>query len=234
MNGNPEARRIFFNQTLILYDHTFVDSLRTYNRILRSRNVALKDQKNDLLDIYDIQLINAGREIIEKRARITEAFNGTFSRIFREISGLENALTVKYLPSWKFGTDTDEAVSYVKKRRYTDLSFGITTSGPHRDRFVFHHDGGDFSKIASTGQLRLISLILRAAQAMFFRERTGRKPLLLLDDVLLELDLERRRKFLALLPEYEQAFFTFLSDEQFSGYGKEKTKVYRVSQGIFS
>ena len=76
-----------------------------------------------------------------------------------------------------------------------DLAMGSTGSGPHRDRFFFQTEERDFAKSASTGQLRLLSLMLRVAQARFFSDVTGRKPILLLDDVLLELDPVKRKLF---------------------------------------
>ena len=76
-----------------------------------------------------------------------------------------------------------------------------------------------------------MSLVLRVAQAKFFSERTGREPLLLLDDVLLELDAAKRRRFVAMLPQYEQAFFTFLPDERYEKYVCGSTMIYNVEKG---
>ncbi|MDR2746499.1 MAG: DNA replication/repair protein RecF, partial [Treponema sp.] len=84
---------------------------------------------------------------------------------------------------------------------------------------------------ASTGQRRLLALLLRIAQARRFSETTGRNPVLLLDDVLLELDPEKRRKFLSILPDYDQAFYTFLPEEPYERYRKSDTVVYYVSDG---
>ena len=97
--------------------------------------------------------------------------------------------------------------------REQDARLGFTGTGPHRDRFAFQLGGRNFADHASTGQVRLLSLLLRIAQATLSLEKTGRKPLLLLDDVLLELDTDRRRRVLAHLPAFEQAFFTFLPDQ---------------------
>jgi len=96
---------------------------------------------------------------------------------------------------------------------------------------VLMQAGREFAPLASTGQVRLCSLILRVAQAGFYQAKTGRKPLLLLDDVLLELDAARRERFLHALPSYEQALFTFLPDEQFLNHRKPSTRVYRVQAG---
>jgi DNA replication and repair protein RecF len=81
--------------------------------------------------------------------------------------------------------------------------------------------------------LRLCALSLRVAQARFLAARTGRKPILLLDDVLLELDPQRKRAFIARFPPYEQAFFTFLPDESWQTYRTDATLVLAVEQGDF-
>ena len=64
-----------------------------------------------------------------------------------------------------------------------------------------------------------------------FSEKTGKSPILLLDDVLLELDGEKRRRFLAAMPEYEQAFYTFLPEEHYEKYRKTDTLVYYMDSG---
>jgi DNA replication and repair protein RecF len=104
-------------------------------------------------------------------------------------------------------------------------------SGPHRDRYIFIRKHAEFAGNASTGQRRLLALLLRAAQAQLYTRITGRKPLLLLDDVLLELDGEKRRRFLSVMPAYDQAFYTFLPEEPYERYRKDDTLVYYVKEG---
>ena len=77
----------------------------------------------------------------------------------------------------------------------------------------------------------MLALLLRVAQASHFLEMTGKKPVLLLDDVLLEMDGEKRRRFLSVLPDYDQAFFTFLPEEPFQGYKNDDTIVYYINDG---
>ncbi len=104
-------------------------------------------------------------------------------------------------------------------------------SGPHRDRIVFERKGSPFIPKASTGQRRLVSLVLRTAQAVFYNQITGKKPVLLMDDVLLELDPEKRQKVTSLLPEYDQLFCTFLLGEPYENYRRENTSVYEIKEG---
>jgi DNA replication and repair protein RecF len=231
VNGPPERRRWFFNQTMSLYEPFFIDILRRYRKLLKSRNQALRERRRELLDIYDLQLAEAGLEIVRRRTETAKEFNESFESLFREISGIDDKLTVYYAPSWKGCERREQVQELLSKRHELDFEMSTTTTGPHRDRFIFTLQKRNFAKIASTGQLRLMSLILRVAQARYFSEKTGREPLLLLDDVLLELDTIRRDRFLSCLPPAEQRFFTFLPDEQFRPFVGPDTLMYKVEKG---
>lgn len=122
-------------------------------------------------------------------------------------------------------------VQRLAETRDQDARLGFTSTGPHRDRFAFQLGSRNFAEHASTGQVRLLSLLLRIAQATLSLEKTGRKPLLLLDDVLLELDGERRRRILERLPAFEQAFFTFLPEQPLDLGGDSQPLHLRVDGG---
>ena len=234
VNGTPERRRWFFNQTISLYDSGYIDNLRNYRKILKLRNIEIKNGRRDVLEVYNYQLAAAGLELQDSRALTIEDFNKTFSPLFRNISGLDEELYIEYLPSWRNCSSIEEATAKLESKTDTDFILGTTTTGPHRDGFKFNLLTRDFAKTASTGQLRLISLVLRIAQSIFFFEKTKRKPLLLLDDVLLELDNKRRMKFLEFLPECEQIFFTFLPGEHYNDYRMDDTAILNVKDGVIS
>ena len=232
VSGPPERRRWFFNQTMSLYNPLFIDILRRYAKIIQMRNTSVREGREDLLQIYDDQAAAAGIDLQHRRAAAITLFNQTFNELFHSVSGLSGDISIRYSPSWGSIENVHQAVEILKSRRSADYAFKTTTSGPHRDRIGFYLDGRDFSRIASTGQRRLMSLVLRVAQAKFYTTMSRRNPILLLDDVLLELDAERRRKFIGELPSYEQAFFTFLPDEQYDRYRTDGTLVYHVQDGI--
>lgn len=234
VNGSPEKRRLFLDQTLSLYNPYYIDLLRNYRKLLKTRNHLLKEKKSELLKIYDSQFIDAGMEIQNKREEITQVFNPIFKNKFAEISGFDMDIDITYQSTWKKYKNKTEIEEYLSRKNIFEMNTGITSSGPHRDKLIFSIDNQDFSDIGSTGQMRLISLILRIMQADFYSKTTGRNPLLLLDDVLLELDSEKRKKVLNNLPLYEQAFFTFLPNEDYVKYHKENTIVYSVSNGEFT
>ncbi|MCL2880186.1 MAG: DNA replication and repair protein RecF [Treponema sp.] len=245
ISGSPERRRWFFDQALSLYDPVYLDDLRRYRQVLKTRNAVLRDYTRHclagnietLLDALDIQFVQYGVRLIEKRSDAARLFSDVFTPLYREVSGIDS-ITVRYIPSWKTqesgaGPDMDAAAA-LAGRRSADMEAGISLSGPHRDRYVFLCGSGEFTAKASTGQRRLLALLLRLAQARRFLDMTGRKPILLLDDVLLEMDGRKREKFLSVIPGYNQAFFTFLPEEPFQRYQNGDTLVYHVNGGVLS
>jgi DNA replication and repair protein RecF len=177
-----------------------------------------------------------GLELMRKRRTAAAGFSCIFEPLYREISGIDG-ISIRYQPSWKDDGEAsplEEIAARLAERREADFSFGVSLSGPHRDRYIFTRKGVEFSAKASTGQRRLLALLLRIAQAREFSEKTGKSPVLLLDDVLLELDGEKRRKFLALMPEYDPAFYTFLPGEPFEQYRGSDTLVYYVNAGTLA
>ena len=168
-------------------------------------------------------------------------FNEIFGKLFYEISGIEG-VKIAYAPSWKDVNDgasfrspnPQEVLSYLQAHQDYDKNMETSMSGPHRDKIGFLHEGRNFIQSASTGQCRLVSLILRVAQSVYYTRATGQKPVLLMDDVLLELDPEKRRKLTTMLPEYEQLFCTFLPGEPYENYRRETTRVYKLNGGGWS
>ncbi|MFQ3619783.1 MAG: DNA replication and repair protein RecF [Spirochaetales bacterium] len=228
--GSPEAQRTFFNQTCILSKPSFLRVWKGYVSLLKHRNAVLKKGNRELLGVYDEELVRLGLEVQRERTQVLSAFAPVFSSVFSEVSQIVQPVALRYLPSWK-EEDPKHILRTLNLRQELDLRFGITTTGPHRDRFLFLFGDGEFVTTASNGQIRLASLVLRIAQALFYTERTGRKPILLIDDVLLEMDYARRRRFFSVLPAYEQAIFTFLPDEPYKAYQQPNTRVYTVKRG---
>ncbi|MCQ2589098.1 MAG: DNA replication and repair protein RecF [Treponema sp.] len=245
--GEPECRRFFIDQSLTLYDNLYIDDIRNYKKILKSRNLILKNHEYELLDIYDAQLAAYGLVVQSKRKKAVFQFNEIFGKLYYEVTGIEGVKIV-YEPSWKeiitekltednkihrekIFPASQDIIDLLKTRRDVDRNLETTMSGPHRDRINFVKDGVLFVPTASTGQRRLLSLILRIAQSIYYTRVTGLKPVLLMDDVLLELDPDKRAKITSLLPEYDQLFCTFLPGEPYERYMKDTTKVYNIKGG---
>jgi len=231
VNGTPERRRTFFNQTISLFDCNYLDNLRQYERILKNRNAVLKSNDKEIISVLDIQLAEKGMELIRIREKITEEFNETFSSVFSKVSAIDSKIKILYKPSWGFEPDIEKIKKTLSSKIEVETALGTTLSGPHRDRFYYYMNKKDFIRIASTGQTRLISLALKAAQAEFYKEKTGKKPLILMDDALLELDNPKKIRFIESFPEYEQAFFTFLPGEE-KIISEKEGLFYTVNNGI--
>lgn len=232
IKGEPEERRRFFDQMMSLYSPVFFDCLRSYKTILAQRNAAIKSQQYSLVSLYNERLASFGLEIMRQRTEAVYVFNQIFPKLFSDVSKTDLILEIDYQPSWKDLSDVDEIVSYLEDSIDRDVKMNTTTSGIHRDRFVIKSQYGNFSSIGSTGQLRLCSLIFRIAQARYFTINSGKKPILLIDDVLLELDSEKRALVLEELKDYSQAFYTFLPNERYFNE-KECGLQYLVEGGNF-
>jgi DNA replication and repair protein RecF len=140
--GSPEQRRRFFDQVLSLYDPVYLDDLRCYRRVVKSRNsvlraYALRKLNGDpetLLDALDQQCVLYGVKLMEKRETAAHLFSGVFEELYREVSGIAG-VNVLYLPSWKGAGEV--AADSLRKRRSAEMAAGISLSGPHRDRYLF-------------------------------------------------------------------------------------------------
>ncbi|MDR1893515.1 MAG: DNA replication and repair protein RecF [Spirochaetales bacterium] len=243
IKGSPEKKRWFLNQTLGLFNPLFLDELRTYNRILKIRSVCLREKNEDMLETLDVQMVCAGLKLMESRRTLIKEFSPFFGEYYRRITGESfRNLKIIYKPSWPQGEESPSSpageaeksslLNLLKQKRQWDYYLGQSSTGPHRDNIKFLDGGREYAGEASTGQLRLMSLILRIAQAGFYRQKTGKKPILLLDDVLLELDPQKRRQFVESLPEYDQAFFTFLPGEKLLETPRGKPFILKVKEGI--
>ena len=217
IKGEPEERRRFFDQMMSLYSPFFFDDLRSYRAVLMQRNAAVKTGDKTLVSLYNSRLASFGIEIMKARAETVYGFNSIFPDIFRTVSGLSMDLEIKYQPSWSGLESSEEIAEYLEENTDRDMILKTTTSGIHRDKFTVMSSYGPFQSIGSTGQIRLCSIIFRIAEAEYFRKMTGKKPILLVDDVLLELDDVKRAKVLSILDGYSQAFYTFLPRENYFG-----------------
>ncbi|MDR0290693.1 MAG: DNA replication/repair protein RecF, partial [Treponema sp.] len=139
--GSPEQQRRFFDQVLSLYDPVYLDDLRCYRRVLKSRNSVLRDYSlhkladnpETLMDALDQQCILYGIRLMEKRETAAKLFSGIFGELYREVSGIAG-VNVQYLPSWK-SFDEAEAAALLLRRRSAELAAGLSMSGPHRDKY---------------------------------------------------------------------------------------------------
>ncbi len=227
--GEPERKRFFIDQSLSMYDILYIDTMRRYKKILKSRNLLLKNEQYETLEAFDEGLVVEGREIVKKRAIAIYNFNRIFSPLYEKVTGIKN-VKLQYESQWEHKKG-EEILQLLHEKKNADKIMKTTLSGPHRDKISFVCNNKNFVPTASTGQCRLSAILLRVCQAVHFTEITEKKPVLLMDDVLLELDPKKREIITSLLPEYDQLFCTFLPGEPYENYKKDTTLIYNVEKG---
>ena len=171
----------------------------------------------DMLDVLDHQLADAGYELIRYRKEFTEMLSDEAGEIMKKISGGREDLKIEYKTSCNFITSPEGREVLYKQfyhNRDRDIYNGSATLGPHRDDLEFYINGKDAKKYGSQGQQRTIALSLKLAEIRIARQLLEESPVLLLDDVLSELDLDRQ-KFLVSEIDDVQLFITSaeLNDE---------------------
>ena len=162
------------------------------------------------MDIYDRQLADTGYEIIRYRKEFVEMLSEEAGEIMSKISGGREDLKIEYKTSCDFVTSPegrDILYSQIYHHRDRDIYNGYASLGPHRDDIEFYINGKDAKKYGSQGQQRTIALSLKLAEIRIAKQLLDEPPVLLLDDVLSELDLDRQRFLVSEIDEV-QLFIT--------------------------
>lgn len=230
----PAERRKFLDVGLSQQQKAYFIALSRYNKVLKQKNNLLKDawkggNADDMLSVWDTQLADYGAIIVDRRRRYLDALNELAAKAHSDISGGREKLKLGYdTPLTSDGVDALRAELYDKleEAREKDKKLGYCTVGPHRDDIDIVINGLDGRKFASQGQQRTIALAMKIGEVGLFEKESGEPPVLLLDDVLSELDGERRR----ILLDITRGVQTLLTCTEFSG-GSGKERMIAVSDG---
>jgi len=195
VRGTPAGRRRWLDLALAATDPGYLAALQSYHRALADRNSLLKAGRNGAeLAAFESQLVPAGVRLIGRRTESLGVLAAHLRTAYARIAPGAEAAGLAYAPD--FGeADAAGFAAVLAAGRARDELLKTTQRGPHRDDFEFSLDGRPAREVASEGQQRSLVLALRLAQVVFFHERTGVGPVLLADDVLGELDPERRARF---------------------------------------
>ena len=232
IKSGPQGRRRFFDLLYSVVDHEYLESLQSYHRALKERNHALKRQMDrPLVTVYDKILARYGSVIMKKRTHWSERFVRLFETVYRQIATEDESGSLAYRPALDVGAE--EGFLEKLTHNYTrDCVLGTTSTGPHRDDFQFEvHDLGARTH-GSDGQQRSLVLALKLAQIEFIEQKTQRKPILLLDDILGELDNERKERFWKVFDHQCQIFGSGTAVPAITF--RQKWKVFTVDRGKFT
>jgi len=235
----PAERRNFLDIEISQIKPRYKYNLAKYNKILMQRNNLLKSQpqkiSQDLLDIWNTQLSQVGAEIITERVRFIEKLAIISKNIHNKLTGELEELRLEYLPSFNIdGLNIQDIQlrmkSILEKNIDIDIQKGSTGIGPHRDDLDIIINGISARIFGSQGQQRTAALSLKLAEVELIKSEIGEYPVLLLDDVFSELDLNRRKYLISTFKDV-QTIITSTDDidlEKLYNVGK---KVFFIKEG---
>lgn len=196
----PQSRRRFLDTDISQIYKQYYDALTRYNKILLQRNNLLKKRSlasvRDTVEVWDRQLAKFACVIVRYREEFLEKLAPYAAEVHKTLSSGKEELSVSYACTSK--RDPAEFAAQLAEKLERDFELGFTSVGPHRDDIRISVNGTDVRMYGSQGQQRSAALSLKLAELRLFREIVGEYPVLLLDDVLSELDLERQRNLLKL------------------------------------
>jgi len=259
LEGGPEERRRYLNLMLAQAVPSYVRALGEYSQALSQRNALLKalnerGGNSEQLGVWDEALARLGAQIIQWRIQAVHEIERLAARVHHELTRGKEVLRLRYEPAFdplpqpngqmnlKIDTPVDRSglkleeirtgfVERLTQLRREEIARGVTTIGPHRDELRFQANGIDLGNYGSRGQIRTALLALKMAEVNWMRERTGEWPVILLDEVMAELDHERRADLLAYLGGREQVLFTTTDLNLFSPEFARSAEVWKVQNG---
>lgn len=231
IKNGPSERRRFIDMELCQLNKLYVHSLVQYNKVLLQRNKLLKElvfhpEYEETLDVWDMQLVTYGREVIRFRRDFIFRLNGIIHGIHENLSGNKEDMVISYEPY----TRDEEFEETLKRNRPQDMKQKTTLAGPHRDDISFIVNGIDIRRYGSQGQQRTSALSLKLSELELVKELSHDSPILLLDDVLSELDGSRQNHLLSAIQNI-QTFITCTGLDDFINNRFHVDKVFKVVEG---
>jgi DNA replication and repair protein RecF len=209
LRGAPSLRRRWLDLTLAAMDRSYLGALQGYTRAVAERNILLKHGARDAgqLEAFEHEAAGHAVELVDRRSKGLAALSERFREAHARLVPDGESSGLVYAPDTAAAT-REEFAAALQRARPRDTLLKSTERGPHRDDLELLLQGRPARLYASEGQQRCLVIALRLAQAAFFRERGGVEPVLLCDDVLGELDPERRARFWASLDGEPQVIAT--------------------------
>lgn len=225
--NSPGVRRKFLDGEIVQASPVYYSNLANYNRLVEQKNNLLKKIREgfaapDNLDLWNEQLSEMCAKVVVKRVQTVLKMSSPANSVQQNISGGKEILSVRYevnglneyereelkniLPTEKIfdfeGVTKNLAEFYQKvfrERKFSDIKRGSASLGAHTDDLKFFLNDEELKIYGSQGQLRTAALALKLSELQFLKSETGEYPILLLDDVMSELDRERREQLLIFL-----------------------------------
>ena len=260
LEGGPEERRRYLNLVVCQAFPDYAAALAEYSQGLVRRNALLKqlaerggDRKQLLF--WDDLLAKRGSQIIYRRIHALNELENHARRIHQRLTNAQEVLRMDYQPSFDPIPHPNGQIALplevnVDRERITqeqiylgfmerlqslqreEIARGQTCIGPHRDEIRFLSNRIDLGEYGSRGQIRTALMSLKLAEAAWLEEKTGQTPVILLDEMMSELDLQRRKDLLNYLEDVEQALITTTDLRMFPENFEQRCTVWRINQGV--
>ncbi len=219
IRGNPAGRRRWLDTEVCSFEPSYAYHLHNYNRVLLQKNNLLKEKIkttgfSEILDSFNLQLINYGSRIIYSRLVQLGKMASVLKDLYRELTRGKEDIYYKYLSSVPLGDKLNiEAITFslnsaIASRSLEEKNRRQALVGPHRDDLQFYIGGMDARRYCSRGQQRSAVLSLKMSAIKLYHREYGEYPLLLMDDVMLELDEARQAGMASLFALPLQSFIT--------------------------
>ena len=259
LEGGPDERRRYLNLTLAQTIPAYVRTLSDYNQALSQRNALLKalserGGSSEQLGVWDEALARLGAQIILWRIQAVQEIERLAAQVHLELTRGKEVLRLSYEPAFdplpqpegQLGLNMDTPVDRSRlgldeiragflerlaRLRREEIARGVTTIGPHRDELRFLVNRTDLGNYGSRGQIRTTLLALKMAEVDWMKERTGEWPVILLDEVMAELDLDRRADLLKYIGQREQVLFTTTDLNLFAPDFAKNAEIWGVHGG---
>ena len=222
----PKNRRKFLDERISKESELYLLALINYEKLLKERNALLKSGALDeRLEIVTGQLLKEAEKIVTERAKYVRKIETVLNKVMSQLTRTPMVVALRYLPSLRPGHDFQENA----RKQFVAISakeriLQTTTLGPHRDDLAAVLQGKDVKDHASQGQKRLIVIALKIAP-YFMETDANKKPVVILDDVLSELDEKHQERLIELLNQMSQAFVTTTKYENYAA------AIYDVAAG---
>lgn len=237
ITGASEERRKFIDSSISFFDKAYLETLVKYNHVLSQRNKLLKQTREGLtldkalLSVYNAQLAQLCEGLFPKRSQFIEELSPLFAAYVSEINQKQEALSLHYLSQLQKAP----LLEHLERNLDRDLILARTESGVHKDKLEFGIEGMPLKKFGSQGQQKSYVLALKLAQAKLIEGKTGRKPILLLDDLFDRLDDERAARLLVLVDDiFDQLFITDTSQERLQkalAVAEKEAEFFTITKG---
>jgi DNA replication and repair protein RecF len=259
IEGSPTERRRYMNVTLCQTDAAYYTALNNFEKVLGQRNALLKriadrEAGPDQLDYWNEQITTSGAVVVAGRQQLLREIEIKARKIHRDLTGGDEDLELHYQPGFIATVNNSGQLSFdvpgldlnrqldpkeiaaqfsarLVEMQSEEIARGMTLTGPQRDELRLTVNGRDLGLYGSRGQARTAVMALKLAELEWMRDAIGEWPVLLLDEVIAELDANRRAYLLNRIGDVSQALLTTTEPDIFTAEFLQKAARWHIRQG---